>query len=236
MRTLWRRWPVTSCAVALVTVCFALQWFLPLVPLLERQGVAIAAGQWWRVLTSFLVQGSGWGQYLFNTAGLVVIGGAVERVRGGTWWIAVALVAQLGTVAIASAWDPAAKDSGSSLVVAGLVGLLTLTRFTAPRWWVLTAAGYRVFFLVYLAGLAVAGPVAGAIAGSVLAGAAVSVLHRARHAPWARRGVVTLVLAATCLLVAYRDVHGVATGFGLLTALVAALVPRAASGRSAAPR
>lgn len=214
-----RRHPVTTTAVVVVVVCFALQWFLPLLPVFQRQGAAIAAGEWWRLVSSFLVQGSGWGQFLFNTAGLVILGAAVERVRGSAAWIATALIAQVGTVAVASLWSPLAYDSGSSFVVGGLAGFLTLTRFDSPRWWVLVAAGYRVFFVTYLAAFALAGPIAGAVAGSVVTGAVVALLVRTRSALWMRRGVVVVVLLATIVLIVARDPHGVAVALGMIVAV-----------------
>jgi hypothetical protein len=231
MATMWRRYPVTICAVALVVVCFALQWFLPLLPLLERQGAAIAGGEWWRLVSSFFVQGSGWGQFVFNTAGLIVLGAAVERVRGSVAWIATALVAQIGTVAVASLWAPQAYDSGSSFVVGGFVGLLTLARFSSPRWWVLTATAYRVFFVTYLAGFAVAGPIVGAVVGSVLTGATVAILNRSGLALWARRGVVVITVVATVVLIVWRDPHGVAVALGMIVAIAwAAIAPHRVLG------
>jgi hypothetical protein len=231
-----RRFPLTAVAVAAVTVCFALQWFLPLIPALERDPDEIAAGQWWRVVSSFLVQGQGWGQYLFNTLGLAVLGAAVERLRGPWWWLGTALVAQAGTVAVDSWWHPHASDSGSSLVVAGFAGLLAVTRFVRPRAWALVARGYTVFFATYLAALALGGPIAGAVTGSVLTAVAVTVLHRSGFAAWALLAVLVVVAAATVVLVAARDAHGVALGIGILCGLAAHAVRgrRALSGRSGA--
>jgi hypothetical protein len=231
-----RRYPFTTAAVVVVTVCFALQWFVPLVPALERNPDEIAAGQWWRAVSSFLVQGEGWGQYVFNTLGLAVLGAAVERLRGPWWWLGTALVAQLGTVAVDSWWHPHASDSGSSLVVAGFAGLLAVTRFTQPHAWALVARGYSVFFATYLAALALAGPIAGAVTGSLLTALGVTALHRSRFATWASLAVVVVVVAATIVLVSARDAHGVALGIGLLCGLAAhaARGRRPISGRSAA--
>jgi membrane associated rhomboid family serine protease len=226
-----RRYPLTVAAVAVVTVCFALQWFVPLVTALERNPDEIAAGQWWRVVSSFLVQGEGWGQYLFNTLGLAVLGAAVERLHGRVQWFATALVAQAGTVGIDALWHPHASDSGSSLVVAGFAGMLTLTPFVDPRAWALGARAYTVFFATYLATLALAGPVAGAITGSVLAGATVTVLHRSRFAPAATTTVAGVVVAATAVLVVVRDAHGAALALGLACGLLAMLVGRGRRSR-----
>jgi hypothetical protein len=238
MRALWRTYPATLCAVALVTVGFVLQWFVPLEPLVQRHGAALWSGQWWRLMSSFLVQGSGWGQFAFNTLGLVLVGAAVERVRGTGWWLAAALGAHIGTVLIVSIAAPDAVDTGSSLLVGGLVGFLTLTRFTAPRGWVLASAAYGVFFTTYLAALALAGPVAGAIAGSVVAGGVTTALHRSGLALWARRTAIAIVVVATAVLIAFADVHGIATAIGMLVAVVAAAsaARSGVSGRSAARR
>lgn len=215
------RYPVTVAAVMLVTAGFALQWFVPLEALLERDGQAIESGQWWRLVTSVFVSGSGWGQYLFNTFGIAVVGAAVERTRGAALWLVAALVAQVGASLVALAWAPDVGDSGSSLVVGGLVGALTVTRFVQPTAWAATATGYRVFFPCYLAGLALAGPVAGAIAGSVLTGIAVSLVLRSRFAAWVLAGALALGVAASVTLVFARDQHGVAVLLGVAVALAA---------------
>ncbi|MET0736341.1 MAG: rhomboid family intramembrane serine protease [Microbacterium sp.] len=222
---LLRRYPATLVSTVVVTITFILQWFLPLVPLFERDGAAIADGQWWRILTSFVVQGSGWGQYIFNTLGLVLVGGAVERTRGTAWWLAAALAAQVVTSLIVLAWDPATRDSGSSLVVSGLVGVLTVTRFVAPAGWAAAAAGYRVFFVTYLLALALGGPIAGAVIGSVVTGVTVSLLVRSRFATWSLTCVLVIVVACAIGLAVVRDAHGVAVLVGLVVALVVGLIP-----------
>lgn len=240
VRTVLRRYPATLVSAIAVTLGFALQLFLPLVPLLERDGAAIADGQWWRVLTSFLVQGSGWGQYVFNTLGLVVVGGAVERTRGTAWWIVTALTAQVVTSLVVLAWDPATRDSGSSLVVSGLVGVLTLTRFVTPAAWAAFAAAYRVFFVTYLLALALAGPVPAAVIGSVVTGVVISLLVRSRFAAWSLTVVLVVVVASSAALAVVRDEHGVAVLVGLAVALLGGLVTRRSrpwiSGRSGALR
>lgn len=235
MRALLRRYPATVVSAFVVTVAFALQWFLPLVALFERDGAAIADGQWWRILTSFLVQGSGWGQYIFNTLGLLVIGGAVERTRGTVWWIVSALTAQIVTSLIVLAWDPLTRDSGSSLVVSGLIGVLAVTRFVEPAGWAAAAAGYRVFFVSYLLAFAVIDPVVGAIVGSVLTGVSVSLLVRSRFAPWSLTVVLAIVVVGAVGLAVVRDAHGIAVLVGLAVALAGGGFTRL-SGRSAAPR
>ncbi|MBN9184102.1 rhomboid family intramembrane serine protease [Microbacterium sp.] len=230
-----RRYPVTIVVTAAVTLGFALQWFLPLADVLQRDPQAIGEGQWWRVLTSVFVQGSGWGQYIFNTLGMVVVGAAVERTRGSMQWLAAALVAQLGASIAAVVWAPAVHDSGSSLVVGGLVGMLTVTRFVHPTPWAATAAGYRVFFLSYLAALALGGPVVGAVTGSVLTGIAVAAVIRSRFATWALTGVLAVVVAASVVLVVAHDQHGVAALLGLVVALVVRLIPRGAGRTRSRP-
>jgi hypothetical protein len=233
MRAILRLYPATVVSTVLVTGAFVLQWFLPLVPLLERDGAAIADGQWWRILTSFLVQGSGWGQYVFNTLGLLIVGGAVERTRGTAWWLTGALAAQVVTSLIVLAWDPVTRDSGSSLVVSGLVGVLAVTRFVRPVGWAATAAGYRIFFVSYLFALALGGPVAGAIVGSVVTGVAVSLLVRSRFAPWSLTIALAIVVVGSVGLTIVRDAHGVAVLVGLVVAVLGGWFSRRrVSGRS----
>ena len=215
------RYPATIAVSTAVAIGLVLQWFLPLEALFERNPATIAAGQWWRVLTSVFVQGSGWGQFLFNTLGMAVVGAAVERTRGTLQWLLAALVAQVGASLCAIWWAPTANDSGSSLVVGGLVGMLTLTRFVQPVGWAAGAAAYRVFYVCYLAGLALAGPLGAAVAGSLSAGVVTSLLLRYRWATWCLSVVLIVVVVAAWVLVAARDQHGVAVLLGLTVALVA---------------
>lgn len=221
-----RRYPSTIVVALAVTLGFALQWFVPLEAALQRDGQAIGAGQWWRLFTSVFVQGSGWGQYLFNTLGLLVVGAAVEKTRGTLQWVVVAVVAQLGASLAALVWSPGVPDSGSSLVVGGLVGMLSVTRFVRPAEWAAAAAALRVFFVTYLAALAVGGPVAGAVVGSVVTAVAVTALLRSRFATWALSMVLVVVLVGSVVLIAVHDQHGVAIVIGMAVALVLALVPR----------
>ncbi|QIG39451.1 rhomboid family intramembrane serine protease [Microbacterium sp. 4R-513] len=221
VRSAGGRYPATIIVSVAVTVGFALQWLLPLEQLMEREGAAIADGQWWRILSSVLVQGSGWGQYLFNTVGLVVVGAAVEKTRGSIQWVAGVVVAQVGASLAALAWTPGVPDSGSSLFVSGLVGMLSVTWFVKPVQWAALAAGYQVFFVWYLAVLALFGPLAGAVVGSVLTGVAVSVLVRSGFAVWALTTTLVLTVLAFVLLIAARDQHGIAVLLGLVVALTA---------------
>lgn len=228
------RYPATIAVSTAVAIGFALQWFLPLEDLFERNPSAIAAGQWWRVLTSVFVQGSGVGQFLFNTLGMVVVGAAVERTRGTLQWVVAALVAQVGASLCAIWWAPTANDSGSSLVVGGLVGLLTLTRFVQPVEWAAGAAAYRIFYVCYLAGLAWAGPLGAAVVGSLSAGVVTSLLLRSLWATWCLSVVLIVVLVASWVLVAARDQHGVAVLLGLAVAAIAGPPrrwPRPSSGQ-----
>ena len=112
------------------------------------------------------------------------------------------------------------RGQAPSLVVGGLVGMLAVTRFVRPPGWAAMAAGYRVFFVCYLAGLALDGPVVGAIAGSVLTGITVAFVARSRFAGWALTVGLVLVVGGSIVLVATHDQHGVAVLLGLAVALV----------------
>ena len=75
-------------------------------------------------------------------------------------------------------------------------------------------------------GLALGGPVAGAIVGSGLTAVTVAALLRSGFAAWARVGVFGLVIAASVVLVIARDQHGVAALIGVAVGLVVRTLPR----------
>lgn len=207
------RYPATAAVSAATVLVGALQLFTPVVSLFERDSQRIASGQWWRVMTSMFVQGDGWGQFVFNVLGLVIVGSAVEMRLGGRRLLVLYFGGGVATGLTMSLWFPHQVDSGSSAGVASLIGALTLamvlTRSLAP--W--PAFLYSLFFCVYLAGLALGGPIVGSIAGSLTVALTVALRNRAE--PRTVRGLNLLAFAlCTVALLISRDVHGVGLASG----------------------
>jgi rhomboid protease GluP len=79
-----RRWPIATVSVLAVTVVLTvLQFPFPGVRLaLWRDPDALAAGQWWRLVTPLFVQYDAWWQIVVVFALLAGLGALVERVFG----------------------------------------------------------------------------------------------------------------------------------------------------------
>ncbi|MFF5233285.1 rhomboid family intramembrane serine protease [Dactylosporangium sp. NPDC000521] len=101
----------------------------------RRDYPALHDGEWWRWFTPLLVQGSGWGQILFNIGSLLVVGGIAERRFGTLRWLVLYTGIGLAGEAFGERLDP--TGSGNSLAVCGLAGalatLLLLRSGTATR-------------------------------------------------------------------------------------------------------
>lgn len=210
-----RRYPATVTVSAVTVGVGAMQLFTPVVELFERDPQRMAAGQWWRAVTSMFVQGDGWGQFAFNVAGLVIVGSAVEAGLGARRFLVLYFGGGVAAGVAMSVWFPHQLDSGSSAGIASMIGALTLAGFLTHSLTSWAAYLYGSFFSIYLAGLALGGPLVASIAGSLTIALAVPLRHRARN-----RTVLALNLAALAAsamaLVAVRDVHGVGLTLGAL--------------------
>lgn len=206
-----RRIPVATIAVAALTVAVGIaQLLAPITEVLQRDAARVLGGEWWRLATTMFVHG-GVAHLLFNVAGIVLVGIALERWVGSWRWLVIYLasgiVAGLAEVPI----DPAGVDTGASGGVAGLIGALLVAsaRRRDLPWW--PAWIYAGFFAAYLAGLTWGGVIAGSVAGSLVIAALVTV-RRATGPTVLHRVLLVLVALGALALIARLDVHG----FGLL--------------------
>jgi rhomboid protease GluP len=132
-----RRLPVvTGVAFVVVAVCSLLQLTVApgLFGALRRDRAAIAGGEVWRLVTSFVVQDSGWTGTIFNLAALAVLGTLAERCWGPARWIALAVAVQV----LGDLWGLVVQPigAGTSLVDFGLAASLAaaaLLRHPDPR-------------------------------------------------------------------------------------------------------
>ena len=171
-----RAHPVTMAVTGVTALVGAAQFVFPAVlDELRRNPVRQHTGQWWRVAMPLLVQSSGWSQYLFNIAGSILVGVAVERHYGGGRWLAIYATAGLAGQMMAYVWQPASTGAGSSDAVAGLIGALAVSLWSARQlpWW--PSYLYAAYFASYLTGLDAAGPLAGTLAGTATAAAVMTI-------------------------------------------------------------
>lgn len=98
----------------------------------RRNPVALAAGQWWRMVTPMFFQDGHLLGTIFNLVVLAVIGARAEKLLGPWRWLVVYFGAGLFGDAVSYLWlNP--TGAGNSMAVAGLLGTLAVTALTAGR-------------------------------------------------------------------------------------------------------
>lgn|GEM_PF-898148 len=233
------RLPALTFAVLAVTLAVSVTALLSpaLMNASTRDLPQLRAGQWWRVVTPVLVQPSGWGQLVFNLLGLLVVGIALQRHVGWSSWLSIYVVGGVGSVAVASAWNPADTGGGSSAAVAALIGSLAVLRFATGtdggrlEW---LAELYSVFFVAYLTAFAVGGLVPSIIVGNASI-VLVVVAHRVSSPTTLTRVCTGVVILGAVVMCAAKDDHGVGIAAGALLAAIV-LVHRRLRDSSGASR
>jgi len=131
--TRFRKIPKVTFLIFLVTVIITgLQFFFPaLIPVLERTPEALAARQWWRLITPVFINPEGWRQITFNFLGIAIAGTMVERLFGGRRWLILYFVGGFVGEIAGFAWQPI--GAGSSVAVCGLVGALVAWMLSRKR-------------------------------------------------------------------------------------------------------
>jgi rhomboid protease GluP len=122
-----RRTPVaTIVATVIVGVPTVLQLTVApsLLGTLERDPAPIANGEFWRLVTSFVVQDGGLAGSIFNLIALVVVGVVAERVWGPARWTAIALVSGLAGQLWGLVVQPV--GAGNSVAVFGLAAAVSV--------------------------------------------------------------------------------------------------------------
>jgi membrane associated rhomboid family serine protease len=168
----------------------------------------VAAGEWWRVLTSgFLHYGPI--HLLFNMLALWIIGRDIELVLGRGRFLAVYLIALLGgSAAVMMFYAPGSQVAGASGAVFGLMGSLAvvLRRLRVPAGQVLGLIAVNVVISVVLPGISLIGHLGGLVVGAVATAALV-------YAP-ARNRVLIQLGALTGLTVLLLLLIGLRAGAG----------------------
>ncbi len=126
------RLPVTTVTVfAITAAATTLQYFFPLLPLFERQPGALAAHEYWRLITPIFLHREGWRQIVFDFSALAIIGVIVERIFGGRRWLVLYFAAGVTGELAGLAWKP--LGAGSSVAICGLLGALAAWLLRNPR-------------------------------------------------------------------------------------------------------
>ena len=158
----------------------------------------VAAGEWWRLVTSGFIH-AGLTHVAFNMLALFMVGPALERVLGRSRFLLVYLVALLGGSLGALLLSPGALTIGASGAIFGLFGALLVAQRIAGL--PLRASGVLPGLVLNL-GFTLASPGVsigahlGGLAGGAVAGAIVfnRTLRRA-----GRQGALTILLALVVL-------------------------------------
>lgn len=126
------RLPVTTLTVfAITAAATTLQYFFPLLPLLERRPGTLAAHEYWRLITPIFLHAEGWRQIVFDFSALLIIGAIVERIFGGRRWLVLYFAAGVAGELAGLAWKP--QGAGSSVAICGLLGALGAWLLRNPR-------------------------------------------------------------------------------------------------------
>jgi membrane associated rhomboid family serine protease len=181
--------------------------------------VALAAGEWWRLITPLLVHSDGWQQIIVDFAGIAIVGPVVERLFGSYRWLILYFVAGLIAEVVSYAWDP--YGAGSSIALCGLIGGLFMWLIRRKELGRPSALMFALGLVAALIGSHVGGIIAAAV-GAGLAGSLLGMLFRrdSSERTIARFvGIAGLLGALT--LTALRDHHGppILVGAGLAALL-----------------
>jgi rhomboid protease GluP len=109
-------------AVLVVTSVISVLGFLypGILEALRRDPEALASGELWRILSPLLIHDGGWPHLVLNSAALIVVGTAVERLLGSGRWLALYLAGGLTGETAGYAWQP--DGAGNSVAIFGLAG------------------------------------------------------------------------------------------------------------------
>ena len=88
-----------------------------------KYGPAIAAGQWWRLVTAGFLHG-GLVHILMNSWVLFDLGAAVEEIYGGSRMLVIYFVASVAGFYVSALWNPGVPSVGASAALFGLVGAM----------------------------------------------------------------------------------------------------------------
>jgi len=211
------RFPIATIVVLSSTIVVTgLQIIYPeILNVLRRNPAALAAGEWWRMITPLFVHSDGWVQIIVNAIGIAMVGPLVERLFGSWRWLALYFISGLVAEVISYAWEP--YGAGASIALCGLIGgLLTwLLKYNQP---VRTFTSvYVVYLIAGLVGYAIGGFTLDVILGALFGSLFGFMLRRPGRDQSLARVLAISGLVGAGILTALRNNHGPAllVGAGL---------------------
>lgn len=225
-----RRWPaLTVLAVALTAVGAVAQAVDPtLLDSLRRSPGALAAGEWWRLVTPLLVlDGNMWLHFMTDAVGLLAVGSVVELRFGRRVWLVSLLAGAAAGELAGYAWDP--SGAGASVALGGLIGGLLVAQLRSEAFDAVGSIVSVTLVSLWAAaaltagqGSDTAGYVLGSIASAALVYPLIALRRRDSNRHAATLFVGAVVVLGALIMVLSRDIHGVAilAGIGASAVLV----------------
>ena len=239
----WQQAPLTLAFLLITAVGAVLQALIPgYFAALRRDPAALAAGQWWRVVSPLVaLDGTLWLHFAYDALGFLLVGVVVEQTMvRGRWLLLFWAAAVTGTIA-GYAWDP--SGAGASIALCGLIGGLVVWQITRNDFH-LIASMYTLVLAAALAVEAVAaaftsttllGILITAIACALLINLLLGLRRRMPDKPASAAYVGAVVFVSALILTALRDLHGVALLTGLMVAALLLWGSRKASRPASLP-
>jgi membrane associated rhomboid family serine protease len=215
VETLRRKPILTATAVGLTAIAAIMQYTVPsMVPALQRTPGALAAGQWWRLLTPLLVQTLGWYQVVTNLVTLALVGVIAERQLGRGRWLLLFAAGTIGGQIAAYAWQE--TGGGDSIAICGLAGGSLI--------WLLSGRGETTRWNAAVLACYVAALTGWGFAGIRFAAAAVVVAVLVLC--FNRRLALIATLPCAVALTFAADLHGISLLSGVIAALIITIATR----------
>ena len=147
------RLPILTLAIAAVTlvVSIAGEVNADTLDLLGRDADALAAGEWWRIVTPLFVQDGGWAGLVFNLVALLLLGTLVESIFGRPTLAVAYFAAGLVSEVFAYTLLPNQGFAGNSVADLGLAGLIAIAAVAGSERSVPTTSLARIIGAVGLA-------------------------------------------------------------------------------------
>jgi rhomboid protease GluP len=203
----------------------------PVVKALWRDPKALAAGEWWRLVTPIFVQADGLVAFIILFVALLLVGVTVERYYGHLRWLILFFAGGLVGEIAGYAWQP--YDAGMSIAVFGLVGGLLVFTLRHPDIALRRERSNLLGALALILSVGLIASLAGGDAGNatisgalaaITAGVFVSLAQRVPN----RRVVAVYAFAigviGAILMTVLRDLHGPALLAGLAAGGILAFI------------
>jgi rhomboid protease GluP len=209
---------VTIVVLTIIVITNGLQFLVPgFLDALRRDPQALAAGQWWRMVSPLLVNDGGLLGCMYVAIGILLVGVLVEQLFGWWRWLVLFFAAGLVGELMGYAWDP--HGAGASIALFGLAaGLLVwLFRYHGP---VQIASLYLVGLIAALVGLAFGGWIAAAVLAGLVCSGLFWLLRLKGEGRMPARFVVVVGMVGAVVLTVLRDIHGPAILTGVCVGAV----------------